>query len=181
MSRIGKKIIAVPAGVTVAFANGTVTVKGPKGELSQAIASDAIKVAIENNVVTVTRSNEEQQTRAMHGLYRTLINNMIIGVSEGYKKNLLVNGVGYKVAVQGTKLVMNIGFSHPVEVEAPAGITFACPAITEIEISGISKEVVGEIAASIRAIKKPEPYHGYGIQYKDEVVERKEGKAAGKK
>ncbi len=181
MSRIGKKVIAIPAGVTVAFENGVVTVKGPKGTLTQDIVEEKIHVNIDANEVHLTRDNDEKEVRAKHGLYRALIANMVKGVTEGYTKNLLINGIGYKVTATPTKLTLNIGYSHPIEVEAPEGITFSTPAATEIAVSGIDKVLVGQVAASIRSLRKPEPYHGYGVQYKDEVIERKEGKAAGKK
>ena len=181
MSRIGKKVIAIPAGVTVSFENGVVTVKGPKGTLTQDIVEEKIHVNIGAGEVHLTRDNDEKEVRAKHGLYRALIANMVKGVTEGYTKSLLVNGIGYKVAATPNKLTLNIGYSHPIEVEAPEGITFATPAANEISVSGIDKVLVGQVAASIRSLRKPEPYHGYGVQYKDEIVERKEGKAAGKK
>ena len=180
MSRVGRNPITLPAGVQVRFEHGVVTVKGPKGELSQPVASDKIEIKIEGNVLTVSRLSEQKEIRAMHGLYRALIANMVTGVTSGFERGLIVNGVGYKVQKQGNKLVMNIGFSHPVEFEAPAGITLDCPSQTEITVKGISKEAVGQTAANIRALKKPEPYHCYGIRYKDEVIQRKEGKTAGK-
>lgn len=181
MSRIGKKVIAIPSGVTVLFENGVVTVKGPKGTLTQDIADNNININISSTEVNLTRNNDQKDVRAKHGLYRALIQNMVIGVTNGYTKSLLINGIGYKVAATPSKLTLNIGFSHPIEVEAPAGITFANPAANEIAVSGIDKVLVGQVAASIRSLRKPEPYHGYGVQYKDEVIERKEGKAAGKK
>lgn len=181
MSRIGKKVIAIPAGVTVSFDNGVVTVKGPKGTLTQDIVEEKIHINIDANEVHLTRDNDDKEVRAKHGLYRALIANMVKGVTEGYTKNLLINGIGYKVTATPTKLTLNIGYSHPIEVEAPEGITFSTPAATEIAVSGIDKVLVGQVAASIRSLRKPEPYHGYGVQYKDEVIERKEGKAAGKK
>ncbi|HEY8423652.1 MAG TPA: 50S ribosomal protein L6 [Clostridia bacterium] len=180
MSRIGRKPIDIPNGVTVAVENNVVTVKGPLGELNRKIASKDINIKIEDGKVLVSRANEEKETKALHGLYRTLINNMIVGVTNGYQKKLMVAGVGYKCQVTGSKLVLNIGFSTPVEVEIPDGIKAACPAPTEIEIKGIDKELVGQFAAKVRAIKKVEPYHGYGIYYSDERVIRKEGKKAAK-
>lgn len=181
MSRIGKLPISLPAGVTVDVdEQNLVTVKGPKGTLSQHV-DKCINVEVKDGVVTFTRINDEAKSRSMHGLYRTLVNNMVIGVTNGYTKTLVINGVGYKVAKQGNKIVMNIGFSHPVEVEEVEGIKFNCPSITEIVVEGIDKEKVGAIAASIRAIKPVEPYHAYGIKYSDEVVSLKEGKTAGKK
>ena len=181
MSRIGRKHIDVPADVQVKFENGVVTVKGKLGELSQAIACPDIGVKIEPGVVTVERSNDEKQTRAYHGLYRQLIANMVSGVQKEFTKTLIVSGVGYKCAVSGDKLVMNIGYSKPVEYVAPAGIKLACPDPLTIVVSGINKEHVGEVAAQIKAKRPVEPYHGYGLHYSNEVVLRKEAKTAGKK
>ena len=180
MSRIGNAHIAIPAGVTVTAENGVLTVKGPKGTLTQAYDT-VITANIANNEVVFTRANEQGPTKAKHGLYRALCANMVKGVTEGFKKTLIVHGVGWKVAKQGKKIVMNIGFSHPVEVEEIEGITLDCPSQTEITVSGINKEVVGQFAAIIRSYREPEPYHGYGIRYSDEVIERKVGKAAGSK
>ena len=180
MSRIGNAHITIPAGVTVVAQNNVLTVKGPKGTLVQAY-DPIITPNIENNEIVFTRANDEGPTKAKHGLYRALCANMVKGVTEGFKKSLIVNGVGWKVAKQGKKLVMNIGFSHPVEVEEIDGITLDCPSQTEITVSGIDKEKVGQFAAIIRGYREPEPYHGYGIRYSDEVIERKVGKAAGAK
>ena len=180
MSRIGNAHITIPAGVTVVAQNNVLTVKGPKGTLVQAY-DPIITPNIENNEIVFTRANDEGPTKAKHGLYRALCANMVKGVTEGFKKSLIVNGVGWKVAKQGKKLVMNIGFSHPVEVEEIEGITLDCPTQTEITVSGIDKEKVGQFAAIIRGYREPEPYHGYGIRYSDEVIERKVGKAAGAK
>lgn len=180
MSRIGRKPIEIPNGVTVTVNNNVVTVKGPLGELSRKIESQGITVAIEDGKVLVARANDEKELRSLHGLYRTLISNMVIGVTNGYQKKLLVSGVGYKCQVTGTKLVMNIGFSNPVEVEIPSDLKVTCLTPTEIEVKGIDKELVGHFAAKVRAIKKVEPYHGYGIYYSDERVVRKEGKKAAK-
>ncbi len=180
MSRIGNALITIPAGVTIDTANNVLTVKGPKGTLTQAY-DPIITPVVENGVVKFTRANDNGPTKAKHGLYRALCANMVKGVTEGYKKTLIVNGVGWKVAKQGKKLVMNIGFSHPVEVEEIDGITLDCPSQTEITVSGIDKEKVGQFAAIIRGYREPEPYHGYGIRYSDEVIERKVGKAAGAK
>ena len=179
MSRIGKLSIAVPAGVTVDFKDGVVTVKGAKGTLSQKITG-AIDVKNENGHVQVVALDETQQTNALHGLYRALIANMVKGVSEGYSKGLEAKGVGWRAAMQGNKLVLNVGFSHPVEVVQPEGIKIECPSQTEITVSGIDKVLVGQVAADLRAIRVPEPYHGYGIRYKGEHVEHKEGKTSGK-
>lgn len=179
MSRIGRAPITIPAGVTIEVKSNEFTVKGPKGTLTQDYDS-RITITVEGNVATLTRANEQKETKAKHGLYRALLQNMVKGVTDGYEKVLVVNGVGWKVQKQGTGLVLNIGYSHPVEVAAPEGITLDCPTQTEISVKGIDKVAVGQIAATIRSYRKPEPYHGYGIRYKDEVIERKEGKTAGK-
>ena len=173
MSRIGKMPIALPAGVTVEFVNGVVTVKGPKGTLSRSIVGN-IGVEVEGTTLLVKALDDSADTNAKHGLYRALLNGMVIGVTQGFVKALELKGVGWKANVQGNKLVLNVGFSHPVEVVAPEGIKFECPSLTEVNVSGINKEVVGQTAADIRAIRKPEPYHGYGIRYKGENVEHKE-------
>ena len=180
MSRIGNAHIVIPAGVTVTASNNVLTVKGPKGTLTQCY-DPIITPNIEGNEIVFTRANDQGPTKAKHGLYRALCANMVKGVTEGFKKSLIVNGVGWKVAKQSKKLVMNIGFSHPVEVEEIDGITLDCPSQTEITVSGIDKEKVGQFAAIIRGYREPEPYHGYGIRYSDEVIERKVGKAAGAK
>ena len=180
MSRIGNALITIPAGVTVDTSNNVLTVKGPKGTLTQ-VYDPIITPIVEGNVIKFTRANDLGPTKAKHGLYRALCANMVKGVTEGYKKTLIVNGVGWKVAKQGKKVVMNIGFSHPVEVEEIDGIVLDCPSQTEITVSGIDKEKVGQFAAIIRGYREPEPYHGYGIRYSDEVIERKVGKAAGAK
>ena len=180
MSRIGNAHITLPAGVSVEIKDGIITVKGPKGMLSQAY-DPIITPKVEGSVLSFTRANDEGDTKAKHGLYRALAANMVKGVTEGFKKTLVVNGVGWKVAKQGKKIVMNVGFSHPVEVEETEGIALDCPSQTEITVSGISKEKVGQFAAMVRGIRIPEPYHGYGIRYSDEVIERKVGKAAGSK
>lgn len=179
MSRIGRAPITVPAGVTIDNTNNLITVKGPLGTLTQQVDS-SITVKVENNVLTVERHSDDKEHRALHGLYRALINNMVTGVTKGFEKHLIVAGVGYKVQATDTKLTMNIGFSHPVEFTAPAGITFAMAAPLEIVVKGIDRHLVGQMAATIKAAKPVEPYHGYGIHYKDEVVIRKEGKTAGK-
>lgn len=179
MSRIGRAPIAVPAGVTFENKDNLVTVKGPLGALSQQVDA-SIEVVLEDGHILVKRHSDDKEHRAMHGLYRALINNMVTGVTKGFEKSLIVNGVGYKLTVSGNKLVMNIGFSHPVEFEAPEGITFSLPQPLEIVVKGIDRQQVGQVAASIKAIKKIEPYHGYGIRYKDEPVIHKEGKTAGK-
>ncbi len=179
MSRIGKLSIAVPAGVSVEFNNKVVTVKGPKGTLTREVKG-AIDVKNEEGHVHVLALNEAKETNALHGLYRALINDMVKGVSEGFIKGLEIKGVGWRAAKQGNKLVLNVGFSHPVEFVEPAGIKLECPTQTELTVSGIDKALVGQVAADLRAIRVPEPYHGYGIRYKGENVEHKEGKTSGK-
>lgn len=181
MSRIGRKHIDIPAGVTVSFENGVVTVKGKLGELTQKINCPDINVKIDGGVINVERANEQKQTRAYHGLYRQLIADMVSGVVTPFTKTLIVAGVGYKCAVNGNKLVMNIGYSKPVEYIIPEGITIACPDPLTIVVSGMSKEFVGEVAAQIKSKRPVEPYHGYGLHYSTEVVLRKEAKTAGKK
>jgi large subunit ribosomal protein L6 len=176
MSRIGKLPITVPGGVDVKIAGQQVTVKGSKGELTLVVA-EPIRVALEEGQVLVTRPNDERESRALHGLTRTLIHNNIIGVTEGYTKQLEVVGTGYRVQQKGQGLELALGFSHPVSVDAPAGITLAVEGNTKITVSGISKQAVGEAAANIRKLKKPEPYKGKGIRYAGEVVRRKAGKA----
>jgi large subunit ribosomal protein L6 len=180
MSRIGRLPIKITDGVSVSVDNNEVTVKGKLGTLSQKIENRHINVNIENGQVEVQRNNEEKTTKAAHGLYRALIFNMVEGVTKGYEKSLVIAGVGYKAQMSGKNVVLNVGYSHQVNVEAPEGITFACPTLTEISVKGISKELVGQVAANIREIRKPEPYHGYGVHYKDEVIVRKVGKKAGK-
>ena len=179
MSRIGKLPIAIPAGVTVDFKDGIVTVKGPKGTLTREVVGN-IAMEMEGTNLVLKAMDDKAETNAKHGLYRALVNGMVTGVTNGFVKTLEVKGVGWKAAVQGNKLVLNVGFSHPVEFVAPAGITFECPSITEVNVSGIDKELVGQVAANIRKVRKPEPYHGYGIRYKGEYVEHKEGKTSGK-
>ena len=180
MSRIGREPVTVPAGVTIKAENGLLTVTGPKGTLVQDYDATCISFNLEGAVAHVVRSNDEADVRAKHGLYRALLNNMVVGVTAGYAKTLVVNGVGWKVAKQGNKVVLNVGFSHPVEIFENADIKLECPAQNEIVVSGIDKAKVGQYAASVRSLRKPEPYHGYGIAYKGEVIERKEGKTAGK-
>ena len=179
MSRIGKMPIAIPAGVTVEFTNGVATVKGAKGVLTRTIVGN-IGMEVVGNELIVKALDDKTDTNAKHGLYRALLAGMVKGVSEGFVRTLEVKGVGWKAQVQGNKLVLNVGFSHPVEMVAPEGIKFECPTLTEVNVCGISKELVGQIAANIRAIRVPEPYHGYGIRYKGEYVEHKEGKTSGK-
>lgn len=180
MSRIGRLPLEIPAGVTVTVDNDNVVkVKGPLGELSQKV-DKSITVEINDNVLTVNRHDEIKIHKAMHGLYRKLIGNMVEGVTKGYEKSLIVNGVGYKCAMNGNGITINCGYSHPVDFPAPQGITFALPNPNEIVVKGISRELVGQTAANIKAIKKPDPYHIYGIRYKDEEIVKKEGKKAGK-
>lgn len=181
MSRIGKMPITVPAGVTVTIgANNDVTVKGPKGELNKQLAGDMM---IEQNgdTIEVKRPTDGKEHRSLHGLTRTLLNNMIIGVAEGYKKELQINGVGYRAAKQGNKLVMNLGYSHQVEMEEVDGISIEVPQPNQIIISGPDKQKVGQFAANVREKRPPEPYKGKGIKYVDEYIRRKEGKAGSKK
>lgn len=176
MSRIGIKPITLPAGVEVKVdSNNVVTVKGPKGELQEQV-SKLLNVEINDGVVKVTRDDDSAEKRAQHGLARTLINNMVIGVTEGYSKKLLLVGVGYKAEKKGKKLVMNLGYSHSVEMEDPEGIETEVPDATTVVVKGISKEQVGNYSANIRAWRRPEPYKGKGIKYDGEVIRRKEGK-----
>ena len=181
MSRIGRAPITVPAGVEVSIAdNNVVTVKGAKGTLTQQFNAN-MAIALENGVLTVSRPNDAKENRALHGLTRTLINNMIVGVTEGFKKELDVNGVGYRVAKEGTKLVMNLGFSHQVIMEEKPGITIEVPGPNKIIINGCDKQLVGQFAANVREKRPPEPYKGKGIKYVDEVIRRKVGKTGAKK
>ncbi|HBI6897536.1 TPA: 50S ribosomal protein L6 [Clostridium perfringens] len=176
MSRVGKMPIAIPAGVTVTVTpENVVTVKGPKGELVKAMHKD-INIAVEDAQVVVTRPSDVKEHRALHGLTRALLNNMVVGVSQGFSKTLELNGVGYRAQLQGKKLVMNLGYSHPVEVEAVDGVDFKLDGTTKVIVEGIDKEKVGAVAANIRLWRKPEPYKGKGIKYSDEVIRRKEGK-----
>jgi large subunit ribosomal protein L6 len=177
MSRIGKAPIPVPGGVDIAITGGTITVKGPKGELSQVIPSP-IEVAQDGDQLTVTRPNDERRSRALHGLTRSLVANMVTGVTEGYRKNLEIVGVGYRATARGpATLELALGFSHPVVVNAPEGVTFEVPAPTQIGVIGTDKQAVGQVAANIRAIRKPEPYKGKGVRYAGERIIRKAGKA----
>lgn len=176
MSRIGKLPIGVPGSVTVTINGQDVTVKGPKGELSLTVA-DPITVALEDAQITVSRPNDERESRSLHGLSRTLIFNNIIGVTEGYAKSLEVVGTGYRVQAKGQSLELSLGFSHPVQFDAPAGITLEVEGNNKITVRGIDKQVVGETAANIRKLRKPEPYKGKGVRYEGEQVRRKAGKA----
>ncbi|MFS8971908.1 MULTISPECIES: 50S ribosomal protein L6 [Streptococcus] len=175
MSRIGNKVIVLPAGVELTNNDNVVTVKGPKGELTREFSKD-IEIRVEGTEVTLHRPNDSKEMKTIHGTTRALLNNMVIGVSEGFKKELEMRGVGYRAQLQGNKLVLAVGKSHPDEVEAPAGITFELPNPTTIVISGISKEVVGQTAAYVRSLRSPEPYKGKGIRYVGEYVRLKEGK-----
>ena len=179
MSRIGNKPITVPANVEVKIDGQKVTVKGPKGTLERDVHEN-MKLELNGNVLTVTRPDDEPKNRSLHGLTRTLINNMIQGTVNGFERKLEINGVGYRAQKKGNNLVLNLGYSHPVEMEAPAGITFDVPSQTEIIVKGIDKELVGQTAAVIRTKRPPEVYRGKGIKYAEEVIRRKEGKA-GKK
>jgi len=176
MSRIGKAPIELPSGVEVMSEDNVVSVKGPKGSLTQEI-DPRVSLSIEDGVVTVIRANDDREVRALHGLYRALIANMVLGVSAGYTKELQAVGVGYRGALKGNTLELQVGYSHPVEIEAPEGITFEVPEPTKFIISGIDKQLVGQVAANIRAVRPPEPYKGKGIRYVDEHVRRKAGKA----
>ena len=181
MSRIGRMPITVPAGVEVTIAeNNVVTVKGPKGTLTQALHPEMI-IEKEADIITVKRPSEEKFHKSLHGLTRTLLNDMVIGVTTGFKKELDVNGVGYRASKEGNKLVMNLGYSHLVTMEEIEGITIDVPAQNKIIINGIDKQKVGQFAANVRSKRPPEPYKGKGIKYVDEVVRHKEGKAGGKK
>lgn len=179
MSRIGRAPIAIPNGVTVKLENNVVTVKGPKGELVREFNQDML-IEVEENVLTVKRPSDNKDHRSLHGLTRTLISNMVIGVTEGFTKTLEISGVGYRAAKAGNKVNLSLGFSHPVEVEPPAGISLEVPAPNKIVVAGINKEEVGAMAAKIRGYREPEPYKGKGIKYEGEVIRRKVGKAGGK-
>lgn len=176
MSRIGKLPIGVPGSVTVTINGQDVTVKGPKGELALTVA-EPITVALEDGQLTVSRPNDERESRSLHGLTRTLINNNIIGVTEGYAKSLEVVGTGYRVQAKGQGLELSLGFSHPVQFEAPSGVTLEVEGNNKITVRGIDKQAVGETAANIRKLRKPEPYKGKGVRYEGEQVRRKAGKA----
>ena len=176
MSRIGNAPIEMPSGVETSVDGDTVTVKGPKGTLTR-VVHPRVSVSVEDGVITVARDSEERESRAMHGLTRSLIANMVTGVSAGYSKELKAVGVGYRAALKGTTLELQVGFSHPVTIEAPEGITFEVPEPTKIIVSGIDKQLVGQVAANVRAVRPPEPYKGKGIRYVDEHVRRKAGKA----
>ena len=179
MSRIGKAPIQIPAGVEIKVEGNLVSVKGPKGELSREISHD-MTIAIENGALRVSRPSDEREHKALHGLTRTLINNMVEGVTKGYSRQLELVGTGYRAAKSGQKLTLTVGFSHPVEFDPPKGIEFQVPAANQVVVNGINKELVGQVAADIRAVRPPEPYLGKGIKYTGERIRRKEGKT-GKK
>ncbi|MGI6031809.1 MAG: 50S ribosomal protein L6 [Coriobacteriales bacterium] len=179
MSRIGKLPVPVPAGVEVKIDGTTVTVKGPKGELTQSFNSNMKISQGEDGSIVVERPDDERENRALHGLTRSLINNMVVGVTEGYQKTLELVGVGYRASVKGKNLEMTLGYSHPVVVEPKEGIEFECPEQTIINVKGIDKQLVGQTAAEIRSMRAPEPYKGKGVRYQGEHIRRKEGKAAG--
>lgn len=176
MSRIGRLPISVPAGVEVKVEDNLVSVKGPKGTLEHTVASPIV-VALEENTITVSRPNDERNSRSLHGLTRTLIDNLIIGVTAGYEKKLEIVGTGYRVVAKGKDLEFALGFSHPVLIEAPEGITLAVESPTKLSVSGIDKQQVGEVAANIRKLRKPDPYKGKGVRYAGEIIRRKVGKA----
>ena len=176
MSRIGRLPVAVPSAVTVSVSGGKVEVKGPKGSLSETIPA-LVDIAVADGVVTLTRSNDSKPAKSRHGLMRALVQNMVTGVSEGYEKELTTVGVGYRAALQGKNLELQVGFSHPVSIECPDGVEFEVPEQTRIIVRGIDKELVGQVAADIRAVRPPEPYKGKGIRYAGEYVRRKAGKA----
>lgn len=178
MSRIGKNPVPIPSGVEVTMGSEEITVKGPKGTLSQRL-HEAVDVAVEDGEVVVTRPDESRQSRELHGLYRTLVNNMIVGVTDGYEKKLEIVGVGYRAAKQGNGLKLQLGFSHDVVIDEIDGIEFDVPSQTEIVIKGINKQQVGQVAANLRGLRPPEPYKGKGVKYADEQILRKAGKAAG--
>ena len=179
MSRIGRKPITIPSGVTVAVEGSTVKVKGPKGELSRTF-EPSMKVRVEENEILVERPSDEKRERALHGLTRALLANMVTGVTEGFKKTLEIVGVGYRAEKKGKNLVVSVGYSHPVNYPEPQGITLSTPAPTTIVIEGIDKQKVGQVAAELREFRPPEPYKGKGIRYQGEQVRRKAGKTAGK-
>jgi large subunit ribosomal protein L6 len=179
MSRIGKKPVKIPQGVEVKIEGNTVTVKGPKGSISRQFHRE-MKIKEEDDKIIVERPSDDNMHRALHGLTRTLISNMVKGVVEGFEKRLSMEGVGYRAAKQGSKLVLTVGYSHPVEIEPPKGIEFEVPAPNKIVVKGIDKELVGQVAANIRKVREPEPYKGKGIRYEDEVIRRKVGKTGAK-
>ena len=176
MSRIGRLPITVPSGVDVTIDGRTVTVTGPKGTLSRSLHPD-MTVSREDGTIVVTRPTEQKTHKQLHGLTRTLVNNMVVGVTDGYRKGLEITGVGYRATLNGKKLTLNLGYSHPIEIEPPDGISFEVENPTRLAVVGIDKELVGQIAAKVRATRKPEPYKGKGVRYADEYIRRKAGKA----
>ncbi|GAK43049.1 50S ribosomal protein L6 [Paenibacillus urinalis] len=180
MSRIGRKPITVPSGVEVTLDNTAITVKGPKGTLTRELHKE-MKVSVENNEITVTRPSDHKTHRSLHGTTRSVVNNMVLGVTEGFSKSLELVGVGYRASKSGDKIVLNVGYSHPVEITPEPGIEFEVPSNTKIIVRGINKERVGAYAAEIRSVREPEPYKGKGIKYEGERIIRKEGKAGKKK
>lgn len=180
MSRIGNKIIELPANVTVTVDGHKVEVKGPLGTLNREF-SPLMDIKVEENHVKVSRPNDEKTTKQLHGTTRALLNGMVEGVSKGFKKDLVITGIGYRASKAGNKIILNVGYSHPVEIKEPADVKIEVKSATEISVSGIDKQKVGQLAAEIRAVKEPEPYGGKGIAYSDEHIRRKEGKKAGKK
>ena len=176
MSRIGRLPIVVPAGVDVTLDGTTITVTGPKGTLTRTL-TDRVTVAREDGRLVVTRPDEAKTTKSLHGLTRTLVNNMVVGVTTGFRKPLEITGVGYRAALNGTKLQLSLGYSHPIEIDPPSGISFEVETPTKLAVVGIDKELVGQIAAEVRAKRKPEPYKGKGVRYAGEVIRRKAGKA----
>jgi large subunit ribosomal protein L6 len=179
MSRIGKKPVPVPNGVTVSIDGSTITVKGPRGELTRALHPE-VGVSMENGEVVVTRPSDESRHKALHGLSRTLVANMVEGVTKGYVKQLEITGVGYKAEVKPYGLLFSLGYSHQIEFKAPGGIKLTAPVPTQVVVEGANKEIVGQVAAEIRSLRKPEPYKGKGVKYAGEIVRRKAGKAGGK-
>ncbi|MFC5065697.1 50S ribosomal protein L6 [Actinomycetospora atypica] len=175
MSRIGKAPITVPSGVDVAIEGQNITVKGPKGTLSHTV-DRPIAVALEDGVLSVSRPDDERENRALHGLSRSLVNNLVLGVTQGYERKLEIHGVGYRVQLKGNALEFALGFSHPVRIEAPEGITFAVESPTRFSVQGIDKQAVGQVAANIRRLRKPDPYKGKGVRYSGEQIRRKVGK-----
>lgn len=180
MSRIGKRPVTIPTGVSVEINDHLVVVKGPKGQLSREFRPE-VSLVMEENEITVNRANDEKFVRSLHGLSRTLLSNMVVGVSTGFTKQLELVGVGYRAQMAGSKLVLNMGYSHPVEFDPPKGIEFAVDGTNKVRVMGIDKQLVGDLAADIRAVRPPEPYKGKGIKYQGEVIRRKAGKAGGKK
>ena len=175
MSRIGKQPVVLPAGISAKVADGAVTLKGPKGELTQKIP-ETVAVALEGSALNITRTGEDKQSRADHGTIRALLQNMVVGLKEGYSRELEIQGVGFKASISGKQLTLNVGYSHPVEYTVPEGITVAVTDGTQLKVSGIDKQLVGQVSARIRSFRPPEPYKGKGVRYKNERVRRKAGK-----